>query len=71
MALTDTEKKAWKSHLWIKGFDLPICVKCGESPISLGFWGDDKWKEEHPNRSKPCPVACRSNYVRPDLLEYI
>jgi len=27
----------WKTHDWTKGMELPMCKKCKESPISLGF----------------------------------
>jgi len=35
--------------------ELPMCKKCKESPISLGFWGDKEWIKNHPKWKKPCP----------------
>lgn len=48
------EKKVWDTHNWTKGKELPWCKDCGESPISLGFWGDDEWKKTHQKYKIPC-----------------
>ena len=32
-----------KTHDWGRGNELPICKKCGLSPIGAHIWGDDAW----------------------------
>ena len=77
MTQNEHRHKYDNTHLWYRG-ELPICVKCGATPISLGQWGDDTWKRTHNDWKKPCPVdvewmagACRpkiSNFKHPDLF---
>lgn len=47
-------RKHWNTHDFPTSVDCPICRKCGESPISLGIWGDDHWRETHEGWKERC-----------------
>jgi len=68
--MTQDRHKRDHTHLWYRG-ELPICVKCGESPISLGQWGDTSWKKTHNKWKKPCKIADedKDNFKHPDLYK--
>ena len=44
----------WETHDFSAGGECPICKRCGESPISLGMWGDEHWQETHQGWKTPC-----------------
>ena len=44
----------WSTHDFSAGGECPICKQCGESPISLGMWGDEHWRETHQGWKAPC-----------------
>lgn len=46
-------RQHWNTHDWEPG-ELPICKKCGKSPIGLGMWGDQDWRRENTGWMKPC-----------------
>ena len=50
----DIVKKYWDTHTWKFGIELPICINCGKTPISLGIWGDNNWRDKHRGWEKPC-----------------
>jgi len=55
--------KAFKSHRWSKGLELPICLDCGLSPISTHTWGDDEWCKN--------PIACGHEWAGKSSKEEI
>lgn len=65
---TMEEKQAitWRSHDWTNG-ELPLCNRCGESAISLGYYGDDDWKKIHRGWEDYCAGLEDTSYVaKPD-----
>ncbi|MCK5642105.1 MAG: hypothetical protein KAJ19_14975 [Gammaproteobacteria bacterium] len=45
----------WNTHDWNpKQTECPTCMKCGKSPIGLGFWGDNEWRRTHTGHLEPC-----------------
>jgi len=43
----------WSTHDFTTG-ELPICRRCGLSPIALGMWGDNEWRLAHRGWESPC-----------------
>ena len=47
--------KHCKTHDFSGGTqECPECTQCHRSPIALGFWGNDFWKETHSGWKYPC-----------------
>lgn len=66
--MTQNRHKYDHTHLWCRG-ELPICVKCGATPISLGQWGDDNWKRTHDGWKEPCKIVDEVDFKHPDLYK--
>ena len=65
--MTQNRHKYDNTHLWYRE-ELPIYVKCGATPISLGQWGDAAWKRTHNDWKKPCPIMDKMNFKYPNLF---
>lgn len=62
--MTEIERQMWLTHDWIPGLECTICRQCARSPISLGFYGDETWKQTHRDYLTSCtgnPADANSN----------
>ena len=67
MEMTKEEEQKYRdTHIWCRGNELPVCIKCGENPISLGFWGDANYKKNHTENNKPCSITDKKDYKYPE-----
>ena len=46
-------KQFYHTHDWTTD-EMPICRRCGMSPIGLGMWGDQNWRKTHRGWENPC-----------------
>jgi len=52
--MNEVQERTWKTHNWKNGVELPWCLSCGESPISLGYWGDEEWQDKNRGWESNC-----------------